>query len=217
MSGKYIKSSLTPPWENQKRFLIHYDPDIYTLVEFNQYRKWLTVLLQKLFPDILDLDMTVAFAIIFSLFNSMRVDELPPHMVHVWKNILLRGFLATKDTMPVTTFVDYVQERGIERHVTWYFLTLFDNRRRDEIRTKISLETFNLILSQLPNHLLVRFAENIFRGIKSYQIIPQVFTRTEVSQGVFQMPVPGYELMYHELYAPSPVFLHGLQFSSRPE
>jgi hypothetical protein len=216
-NAQNIRNSFLPPWENQDRFIQEqdlHDNAFFIRIYYMRYKEWLERLLEKLFPDLVDIDIIVNYAILFNLSNQAQASTFQQPMQHVRSNILLRG-LFTITELPQDVLFHYMKQHhsDIDENRILYFLHLW-TKHPERLSTRISDAAFEEILKQIPTTALVQFAERIFKGIRAYQIAPQTFHRKDVEHAVFALPVPGYDLLYHETHVPGSVFLHGLQFST---
>jgi hypothetical protein len=189
------------PWEIHQKWIEEnnlIENHEFIVSYFIQYRDWLFDFLDKHFPTVLSLQEIVNFSILFNLFQYITAQEGDPDLQHIRINVIIRGLLPMSETMGTKLFLQYVstQYPDVPPGTLLFFYQLYKTHPRRLPRT-ITDRTFKMILYRVSIPELVAFAQTIFMGHNSYQLIPQHITETAVQSGIFELPVPGYDLMHY--------------------
>jgi hypothetical protein len=118
-------------------------------------------------------------------YNKLQLDR--DFFVHCY--VLYRDWLYTflQDKFP--TVVD------LRERVNYYIVSAIT----EPAYLLLEDPAFELHLQQVPFVALRALAEQVFVGENAYRIVPYRITRDMAQRGPIPLPVPGFDLMHHQL------------------
>ena len=180
-----MSSVLVSPWAAHQAWMDSnhcYSDPAYIISYFTHYRDWLNKRLETSFPGLHDCREKINFAILLSLYRHMQ--GMGRILSRFQQCVLVRGAMARSDLSNSLTLDSPIVNRLL-------------SRPEHTMRPVVSDPTFSFALAQVDMMDLRIFAETIFMGKAAYKLSTQVLTESAVRKGAFDVPTPGFDILYH--------------------